>query len=294
MATGQCGATITASLQLQDGTNQLGTVSAAFALGVPIQVLAQNFDGVAAPTLPAGWTASSAGARWYTTNGVNDSSPNSAFAPEPAIPSDDSLVSPTFHLSSSAAKVSFRHRYQTEFPYDAGVLEIAIGGGAFIDIITAGGSFGANGYNQVIGPTDSVLSGRSGWTGTSGGFITSTVNLPPSVAGQTVQLRWRFATDTGNSTSVTGWFVDTVSVSDGSTCCVPRPQIQSITRTNSNVTVTWTAISGQGYRLQSSTNLLNTNWLDVAGDVLASGPSASKTDPGATEALRFYRVKVLP
>ena len=35
-------------------------------------------------------------------------------------------------------------------------------------------------------------------------------------------------------------------------------------------------------------------WLDLPGDVTASGPSASTTDPDAVTTNRFYRVRVLP
>src|SRR5207253_3039172 len=64
-ATGACGDTITATLQLQDGTNNLGTVSSTFTLGQNL-VWSENFDGVAAPAIPTGWTVnwSGAGAAW--------------------------------------------------------------------------------------------------------------------------------------------------------------------------------------------------------------------------------------
>lgn len=295
-ATGQCGGTITATLQLVDGTTNLGIVTASFPLGIPNQVSSQNFDLVIPPALPAGWTVSSGGPFWYTTNGVADSLPNSAFAPEPTVPSDDSLVSPVFSVATTLAQVTFRHFFQTEPSYDGGVLEISISGGAFNDIISAGGSFVANGYNQQIANTDSVLVGRNAWSGSSGGFVTTTVNLPAAAAGHTVQLRWRFATDTGNSTPVIGWFVDTITISDGSSCCssIPRPVFTSISRTGTSVNLTWSATAGVNYRVQYNTDLTHTNWTAVAGDVTAGGPTASKTDSPATNTARFYRVLQLP
>jgi hypothetical protein len=296
MATGQCGGTISATLQLVDGATNLGTISASFPLGVPNQVFSQNFDSVTPPALPAGWTISSGGPFWYTTNGASDTIPNSAFAPEPTVPSDDSLVSPVFSIATTLAQVTFRHNFQTEPSYDGGVVEISISGGAFNDIISAGGSFVLNGYNQVIANTDSALVGRNTWSGSSGGFITTKVNLPPAAAGHTVQLRWRFATDTGHSTPSTGWFVDTITVSDGATCCasIPRPVFTSVSRAGTSVNLTWSATAGVNYRLQYNTNLAGTNWTAVAGDVLAGGSTASKTDSPATNAARFYRVLQLP
>jgi hypothetical protein len=68
----------------------------------------------------------------------------------------------------------------------------------------------------------------------------------------------------------------------------------AISRTGGSVNLTWTAVAGLNYRLQYNTNLMGTNWTAVAGDVLAGGPTASKTDSPATNAARFYRVLQLP
>ena len=77
------------------------------------------------------------------------------------------------------------------------MLEISIGGGAFTDIITAGGSFVTGGYTGTISTGFSnPLAGRPAWGDTSAGFITTTVNLPAAAAGQNVVLRWRMGSDT--------------------------------------------------------------------------------------------------
>jgi hypothetical protein len=65
------------------------------------------------------------------------------------------------------------------------------------------------GYTGVIGSNNPLL-GRSAWSGNSGGFITTIVNLPPAVSGQAIQLRWRCATDGG--TGFSGWWIDTVAI----------------------------------------------------------------------------------
>ena len=297
MATGQCGGTITATLQLTDGTNAFGNVSATFPLGSARVPLSENFDSVTPPALPSGWTlASGVGPTpWQTTSAARDTVPNSAFAPDVAFVSDNSLVSPPISILTSSAQLVFRHNYNLESTFDGGALEISVNGGLFTDILTAGGSFAGGGYNGTISTCcGNPLGGRQGWTGASSGFVTTTVNLPATLAGQSVQLRWRAGCD--SSVANTGWYVDTVSVSDGLSCCssVPRPLITSISRTNTNVVLTWSATSGVSYRLQYNTNLLTTNWTDVAGDVLASGPSASITNSAATNAQRFYRIRQLP
>ena len=118
------------------------------------------------------------------------------------------------------------------------------------------------------------------------------MNLPASAAGQSVQLRWRFGSDT--SVGITGWYVDTITVKDGYACCVGQPVFQSITRSGGNVNLVWTAISGMKYRIQSKSGLNSSTWTDVAGDVTASGNTASQMDVGVADAQRFYRLEVIP
>jgi hypothetical protein len=214
-ASGTCGATITPVLQLQDGAQNLGTVSFSFVLGVPssLLVFSQDFDAVTAPALPAGWTSSLSGAgkTWVTTTASANTQPNSVFAPNADNISDEQLTSPSIALSNAVTQLSFRHSYDLEDGYDGGVLEISLQGGAFTDILTAGGSFVQNGYNYEI-DTDygNPLAGRSAWSGYSGGFITTTVNLPPAAANGDVRLRWRLGSD--DSTAFIGWYVDSITI----------------------------------------------------------------------------------
>src|SRR5207237_10261021 len=91
-------------------------------------------------------------------------------------------------------------------------------GGAFTDVLDAGGSFATNGYTETISTCcANPLAGRLAWSGNSGGFLTTIVNLPLAAVGQSVQFRWRFGSDTG--TGAGGWYVDTIALVDGFTCC---------------------------------------------------------------------------
>ena len=72
---------------------------------------------------------------------------------------------------------------------------------------------------DAIGVTDSVLTGRAAWTGNSGGFITTTVNLPPASYGQNAQLRWRTAYDTGTNPTGGGMRIDTISIYASTRVC---------------------------------------------------------------------------
>ena len=221
-ASGSCGGTNTTTLQLQDGTANLGTVTFSFLLGNPVVTTAfsQNFDGVTAPALPAGWATSASGAEsaWVTTTASSDTAPNAVFSPDSASVGVNELDSPAIILPSGQCQLTFRQNYNLESTYDGGVLEIAIAGGAWTDILAAGGSFVSGGYVTTLSTFYSnPLAGRSAWTGSTGGFITTVVNLPSAASGQTIQLRWRCGSD--SSVSKTGWYIDTVSVTSSTVVC---------------------------------------------------------------------------
>jgi hypothetical protein len=232
-ASGNCGGTITLTFHLQDGATDFGNRTVTFTLGALVvspPAFAENFDGVAAPTLPAGWTTAQAGTAplWATTTSFFDTSPNSAATNGTDTPGDNSLTTPTIAIPAApgsgtnpGVQLSFRNNYNTEGGFDGGVLEISISAGPFVDIITAGGSFVSGGYNGTIGVTDSVLTGRQAWTGNSNGFITTIVNLPATSFSQNAQLRWRTAYDTGTNPVGGGMRVDTISINAKTTsCCV--------------------------------------------------------------------------
>jgi hypothetical protein len=225
-----CGNQLTATLHLQDGSLDLGNVTYIFQLGTRQIALGENFDGVTAPALPAAWSASTAsGNAWVTSATGSDTPPNDAFADDPGSVSDKSLVTATVAQSSASAQLTFRQSYDMEGGYDGGVLEISVDGGNFQDIVTAGGSFVTGGYTGTIDTRySSPIAGRSAWTGSTNGFITTTVNLPATAAGHNIQLRFRQGSDT--SVGKTGWRIDTLKVEDGWSCS-PPPQQHTLTVT---------------------------------------------------------------
>jgi hypothetical protein len=234
-ATGQCNGTLTPTFQLQDGNINYGIVTVTYTLGALVTgapALAENFDGVVAPALPAGWTTAQAGTAplWATTTAFSDTAPNSAATDGSALPGDNSLTTPPIAIPAAPGvgtnphvELSFRNYYNTEGGFDGGVLEISIAAGPFVDILAAGGSFTSGGYNGTISPTDSVLTGRQAWTGNGGGFITTTVVLPPASYGQNAQLRWRTAYDTGTNPGGGGMRIDTVSIYTATRVCCGVP-----------------------------------------------------------------------
>ena len=236
-AEGTCGQPISAFWQLQDGTANLGTVSLNFTLGVltPATTFSQNFDSVTPPALPAGWSNVVTGSQvnWVTTSSAADTPPNSVFATDVPNIGLAYLTSPAMTVLATNAQVTFRQNYNLEAVtnvsrrhgttttyYDGGVLEIALGAGGFADILSAGGSFVTGGYNGALyGQSGNPLGGRLAWGGSSGGWITTTVNLPAAAAGRSIQLRWGCATDNVNLDGGIGWYVDTIFLHDWIYAC---------------------------------------------------------------------------
>jgi len=231
-----------------DGLIDLGTATVVLTVAAdnPIQrVFFENFDGVSAPALPAGWTTSATGVQssWVTQAATSDSSPNSVFSPDPNNVGLNELVSPVIALPVGQAQLAFRNNYNLEVAnagvgYDGAVLEIKIGANAFADILAAGGSFVTGGYNRVItNAYGNALSNRPAWSGNSGGYISTLVNLPAAAAGQSIQLRWRCGTDT--ATAGTGWRIDTVSITNcASSGCWNTPPLFNTTSSRTIVELT--------------------------------------------------------
>jgi hypothetical protein len=222
-AGGSCGDTITPTFSLKDGGADLGEISISIPLGKLATIYQQNFDGAPAPTLPAWWTTtrSNTASLWVTSKKAFDTPPNAAFSPEAAKAGVNALISPALQMPAGGAQLVFANNYNLESGYDGGVLEIKMGNGDFQDILDAGGSFVSGAYNVVLKDSANPLAGRSAWSGNSGGFIPTVVNLPAAAAGQIVQFRWRCGTDA--SVGGGGWFIDSVQFKAFSCCPGEQP-----------------------------------------------------------------------
>lgn len=202
-----CGSTVTATLNVTDGADSYGPFTYTFSTGSTVTNPVQNFDGVTAPALPAGWsaTASGSGVAPATVTLFPDTAPNAVYLSEAATVGLSEVTSAPILISSGGTKLSFRNEFNTESTYDGLVLEISIpsvNGGAFQDILAAGGSFVSGGYNSTLSTgLANPLPGRMAWTGLSGGtaaaptYITTVVNLPPAAVGQNVMFKWRQGSD---------------------------------------------------------------------------------------------------
>ncbi len=232
-----CGTPVSVTIALQDGATSHGTATAPFAASPPtLLVFSENFDSVTAGTLPAGWTQQNVvgtGAVWQATGASNPtpgffSTPHSARIDNPASVSDKRLTSPAIFVPAAGGRLSFRNRFNTELGADGGTLEIAIGGGPFVDILAAGGAFVQRGYVQTLALSfASPIAGRQAWTGNGptldgSSYWLTIVDLPAATAGQSIQLRWRFGSD--NAVSGQGWRIDDVELrvpECASTCALP-------------------------------------------------------------------------
>jgi len=176
----------------------------------------EGFDGVTAPAFPASWTPAIAPAAdpalWVTTTTASDTAPNNAFGGDPAHITDNTLTKANLFGDPVANRraVAFRNFFNLEDAFDGGVLEISIptvNGGAFTDIVAAGGRFVNNGYNGTISANfQNPLAGRPAWTGNSATYVRSVAILPDAHVGQSFMLRWRLGSDI--TIGAAGWHID--------------------------------------------------------------------------------------
>lgn len=112
----------------------------------------------------------------------------------------------------------FWHSYSTESGFDGGVVEGSTDNGeSWFDmgpLVTSGG------YNGEISQLfDNPLAGRDAWTGNSGGYVQTEVDLA-SLVGESLLFRFREGNDNsvGGAGWYAGWYVDDVLVVDPSGC----------------------------------------------------------------------------
>jgi hypothetical protein len=213
-----CGSTLVVPVAINGSA---GAVSASFPLviGQAVVGLSENFDTLAAPALPTGWTTAitGSGVAWVSSTTTPDTAPNAVFTTDPSSASSSEVVTANIPVASPSSSIQFRLNYATESSWDGMVLEISIGGAAFQDILAAGGSFTQNGYNLTLNTgSANPLTGRQAWSGTSSGYVTVKANLPASANGQNIKLKFRAGSD--GSVAGTGVRVDGIQVVNGFTC----------------------------------------------------------------------------
>lgn len=176
--------------------------------------------------LPFGWTSTvfndtGVTSGWtFATDFVFDGS-HAIHAADPDGVTDATLVTPAFTFAHDG-RLSFHHRFDLDFfdnrpgggvidYFDGAVLEISVDAGPFIDLVDAGGSFVAGGYNATISTQwSSPIAGRAAWSADSGGWQKVVAKLPAAANGHSVKLRWRVSSDAANPAP--GYWLDDVEV----------------------------------------------------------------------------------
>ena len=220
---GNFGDPLTITLALRDGTNNYGNISyQTFIGGLSTNSATntwQNFDGVSAPALPAGWTSSvpsgTAGG-WTTSTNSPNTAPNAVSAVPTTTLSDQHLESAAFSVPAAAGdpELRFQHRWETENTYDGGVLEVSVDGGDYADITAAGGSFVSGGYSGALSSGyQNPLGGRQAWFGSNNSAYTLTrITLPSTMLGKSLRLRFRLGSDSSVTVSNAVWRIDTLQL----------------------------------------------------------------------------------
>ena len=159
-----------------------------------------------------------------TTTTTSDSAPNNAFIPDQDGVSDK-VLDRQMTINSASPEMTFRNNFNSEFSagvyWDGGVLEVSspnISGGEFLDVTDShvGGTITSGGYTgELSGDASNPLAGRMAWSGSSGGYINTVINLGPNLNGQTITLRFRFGSD--EAAAAEGWHIDGLSIT-GASC----------------------------------------------------------------------------
>lgn len=129
--------------------------------------------------------------------------------------SDEFLTSPPIDLTGqSGAILAFQNWYDTESGWDGGVVEISTNGGASWEYVPD------DDYDTTMGCGNSIT--EPAFSGSNGGWELEMLDLTPW-AGNTVQVRFRFASDC-TINSYPGWYIDDVAIL-GDTALAPQPPV---------------------------------------------------------------------
>lgn len=295
-------------------------------------IWSENFDGTV-----SGWSSevveNHSGNEWTLTQAASHTPPTSYFAPAPATRTTTALQSPSIAIPEQATdlQLRFHHSYNLQNSRDGGRLYFSINGGTWTGVGDTGSGtvFASNGYTDTMrgGPQQgSYFDKKRAWTGNSGGFIETVVNLTDTqkFAGKEVRFRWILATD--SSTASPGWYVDSiVLLGDGDLGNQP-PQITqpasvpgagTVTENEQviylveaadapvaveatddggaeNLTFTWSAAGPAPVFFlpnESSNAFSSTAWFEAPGDYTLT---VAVTDSGGLTTTSAAQVRVLP
>ncbi len=135
------------------------------------------------------------------------------------------------------------------------------------------------GFNhKLISAADgntNLLSNRPAWTGNSGGFITTTIQLPAAAAGKNIRLRWIAGADSAFTVSNPGWTIDNVALIEGYQCSsVATSTTVDPATVQYSDQVTLSATIGSSCASPTGSVQFSVNGSNVGGPVAVTGPGA--------------------
>ena len=74
----------------------------------------------------------------------------------------------------------------------------------------------------------------------------------------------------------------------------PAPDFQAPALIDGSLQLSWSSVSGVAYQVQYSTDLAQTNWINLGSIITATTNSTTTNDVIGSNSLRFYRVVVSP
>jgi uncharacterized repeat protein (TIGR01451 family) len=165
-------------------------------------------DAVTGSTVADVWTVTNTSGNnsWLVTSSAAHSAPSSYTVTDPNNASSAALQTKNQYVLTGISTLSFWHSYDFEPGYDGGVVQISTDSGShWTDL---GPYMKQNGYSGRIDPTNqTALSGSNAFTGSSGGFIQTIIDLS-SFHDKKVMVRFFFASDELQGAG--GWFLDDI------------------------------------------------------------------------------------
>jgi hypothetical protein len=212
------------------------------ATGDPIEttLMTEDFDGVSAPTLPAGWSSDHVDGTgtlnpWRTSTTYSESGPNSAFCANVSSTSHNRLQSPPIAIPADAdlVDITFDVTHDTEDDverkvWDGALLRVEVDDGMAVTTVLAGA------FASLCEPfypwqmnrqsrADQPLEDLACWGDRTTPNFNPVHMQFPGLAGTTIRFFWDMGTDDSGGTS-TGMFVDNIvvkSVEKPSVCTDP-------------------------------------------------------------------------